>query len=88
MRPASTVLFIPPLRRTQNTSDVICERRTCTGRCRNASRTRNLRQGKAFTTSAIMSKTVAEKCGMSRGFENVKKWRIEKLLHKIRAFYP
>ena len=88
MRPASTVLFIPPLRQTQNTSDVICEGRTYTGWCRNASRTRNLRQGKAFTTSAILSKTVAGKCGMGRGFENVKKWRIEKLLYKIRAFYP
>lgn len=28
MRPASTVLFIPPLRRTQNTSDVIFAGRT------------------------------------------------------------
>ncbi len=28
MRPASTVLFIPPLRQTQNTSDVIFARRT------------------------------------------------------------
>ena len=88
MRPASTVLFIPPLRQTQNTSDVICEGRTYTGWCRNESRTRNLRQGKAFTTSAILSKIVVGKCGMGRGFENVKKWRIEKLLHKIRAFYP
>ena len=28
MRPASTVLFIPPLRRTQNTSDIIFAGRT------------------------------------------------------------
>ena len=35
MRPAGTVFFTPPLRPPQNTSDVICGRRTYTSRCRN-----------------------------------------------------
>ena len=42
----------PPLRPSQNTSDVICERRTYMGRCRNLNgQESSMRQGRVSTTS-------------------------------------